>query len=418
MEGGTAASIYADLVVLKDMEKLSLDGMDVDVQEKKLRTEIQNAVMTLQKLQEYVLVKDQEMEFYTEKEIQERKAKAKSQAQSEDNGRNHYHVPKDLPVMQIAGSNKWHANKVVHLSAEMFLHAFEKELRAYNLAVEKQCTEVLNQMLDETVQFISGLQLDDRESKKRPRDEEQERRPAKERISCGACVVDMHMDDMLPSDKNIKYERVGTMELLDVWYNGRNIKHSFEVMNLANNKTASIGKNLFNEFGIGYTGLTFQWKDSVEEVKEKEVEDEIIPNNAPAGLEKEQVTFQEDIKLCLEKNALILKDSFCPLPQAVITLPTPPNVICYRKQFNIAYKQQPIINEAIEKWLKEGVITELPADADRHWNNLIVLAPKKGEDGKLTGHRPCLDPRLLNNHLEDEKYSILLESRSQKVPDS
>ncbi|CDH58942.1 predicted protein [Lichtheimia corymbifera JMRC:FSU:9682] len=52
-----------------------------------------------------------------------------------------------------------------------------------------------------------------------------------------------------------KVARIGITEELDIWYNNRHIKHSFEVMQLARYKKASIGKNLFNEFGIGYTGL-------------------------------------------------------------------------------------------------------------------------------------------------------------------
>lgn len=42
-----------------------------------------------------------------------------------------------------------------------------------------------------------------------------------------------------------KVARIGITEELDVWYNGRHIKHSFGVMQLARDKKASIGKNLF-----------------------------------------------------------------------------------------------------------------------------------------------------------------------------
>ena len=53
-----------------------------------------------------------------------------------DNQSESHYIPKDLPVLQIVGSDKWHPSKIVHLSTEMFLHAFEKEIRAANLKVQ------------------------------------------------------------------------------------------------------------------------------------------------------------------------------------------------------------------------------------------------------------------------------------------
>ncbi|KAI7846645.1 hypothetical protein BDC45DRAFT_582931 [Circinella umbellata] len=50
---------------------------------------------------------------------------------------------KNLPVLQIVGSDKWHPNKIIHLSTEMFLRAFEKEIRAANLKVQDNWSRLL-----------------------------------------------------------------------------------------------------------------------------------------------------------------------------------------------------------------------------------------------------------------------------------
>ncbi|KAI7846906.1 hypothetical protein BDC45DRAFT_542395, partial [Circinella umbellata] len=60
-----------------------------------------------------------------------------------DNQSESHYVPKDLPVLQIVGSDKWHPSKIIHLSTEMFLRAFEKEIRAANLKVQDNWSHLL-----------------------------------------------------------------------------------------------------------------------------------------------------------------------------------------------------------------------------------------------------------------------------------
>lgn len=67
------------------------------------------------------------LEFYSEQELIEHKAMS-SRPQSgerEPNSREHF-IPQDLPVVQTVGSERWHPNKVGHLSAEMCLRAFQR----------------------------------------------------------------------------------------------------------------------------------------------------------------------------------------------------------------------------------------------------------------------------------------------------
>ena len=90
-------------------------------------------------------------------------------------------------------------------------------------------------------------------------------------------------------------------------------------------------------------------------------------------------------------------------------LPTPDGVSVYRKQYRLAYHDRPIVAEAIEKWKADGIITEVPPDLrTMKWNNPITLAPKKDELGRKTGHRPCLDPRALNQLLPEDWFPLPL----------
>lgn len=68
------------------------------------------------------------LEFYAHEEIHARNAVTRPNFKGD--GHAPTRVPKDLPALQIVGSVKWHPNKVVHISAEMFLRASEKEMRA------------------------------------------------------------------------------------------------------------------------------------------------------------------------------------------------------------------------------------------------------------------------------------------------
>ncbi|KAG0991769.1 hypothetical protein G6F27_014210 [Rhizopus arrhizus] len=64
------------------------------------------------------------------------------------------------------------------------------------------------------------------------------------------------------------------------------------------------------------------------------------------------------------------------------------------------------MRECIDTWLKDEVIERASPNSD--WNSPLTLAPKKDLLGNLTGHRPCLDPRLLN--------SILVSNDRHPIP--
>lgn len=72
-------------------------------------------------------------------------------------------VPKDLPVLQIAGGYKWHPQKVVHNSAAAFVRAFERELEAHGLPIEKHWERLLSRALnDPQYLWLKDLMASDR----------------------------------------------------------------------------------------------------------------------------------------------------------------------------------------------------------------------------------------------------------------
>ena len=73
-----------------------------------------------------------------------------------------------------------------------------------------------------------------------------------------------------------------------------------------------------------------------------------------------------------------------------VFLPVPRGVVLNRRSRTFAYRQRPILDEAVNKWLKDDGITLAPA-GDPHSNSL-TLAAKKDLNGNKTLWRVCLDP--------------------------
>lgn len=90
------------------------------------------------------------LEFYTWDEIEQCNRQFNLACRnSEGSSKEDHYVPKDLPVLQVVGSDKWHPNKAVHLSAEMFLRAFTKELKSCGLDVRKHWNRLLPKCLND-----------------------------------------------------------------------------------------------------------------------------------------------------------------------------------------------------------------------------------------------------------------------------
>ncbi|KAK3848302.1 MAG: hypothetical protein J3R72DRAFT_352937, partial [Linnemannia gamsii] len=98
--------------------------------------------------------------------------------------------------------------------------------------------------------------------------------------------------------------------------------------------------------------------------------------------------------------------SFCTLEEAVVRMRMPDGVTTWRRQYPIPYHYEQFIDQAIEKWLKDGTVVRLKTCSS--FNTPLILVPKKDAQGKRTDFRPCLDFRHLNVLLEDEKFELPL----------
>jgi len=100
------------------------------------------------------------------------------------------------------------------------------------------------------------------------------------------------------------------------------------------------------------------------------------------------------LKYALEQNAAIT--GFCVVNEAMVVLEIDPakKHTLYRRQYPIAERLAHLVSAVIQRWLETGKIMKAPPGC--RFNNPLVVAPKKDENGKLTGIRVCLDTRLLN----------------------
>src|SRR5581483_8968468 len=58
----------------------------------------------------------------------------------------------------------------------------------------------------------------------------------------------------------------------------------------------------------------------------------------------------------------------------------------------------------VAEWAKDNVI--IPAPANCGYNNPLTCAPKKDEHGNKVGVRVCLETRLLNAKIKDDRYPL------------
>lgn len=211
----------------------------------------------------------------------------------------------------------------------------------------------------------------------------------------------------LASD-GVRVPRIGVTEPLTVSYNGKTFKRSFEVMNLARKHPISLGWDFMPTLGIGYVGLATAWTEP-EQSEEDDVKDAPFePNDSPAGSPQEMQRFMSAIQPVLNDNANIKPGTFCNIPQSVIELNTPPDAKGYRRQYEFPIARRQIVEDTVNEWLKEGIITEVPANVDNGWNSPLTFAPKKDANGNKVGVRLCLDPRHINKYLPDDRHPLPL----------
>jgi hypothetical protein len=126
-------------------------------------------------------------------------------------------------------------------------------------------------------------------------------------------------------------------------------------------------------------------------------------------MKREEILGSPEIQTELKMNENITE--FCNIPESVLRLKldpvrgTPDKL--YTRQYSIAHHLQIEADKVVKRWLDSGKIK--PAPAGCPYNNPLMVAPKKDENGKMTGIRVCLDVRKLNSALiENDHFEIPL----------
>jgi hypothetical protein len=94
-------------------------------------------------------------------------------------------------------------------------------------------------------------------------------------------------------------------------------------------------------------------------------------------------------------------------PLSIITITVDPadEPKLFRRQYRIPFALIPLVQKVIDRWAAEHRIEPCPVRTVI--NNPLLVAPKKDENGNLTGIRVCIDPRLVNKYMkEDDKFEI------------
>ncbi|KAJ2360741.1 hypothetical protein H4S01_005596, partial [Coemansia sp. RSA 2610] len=106
-------------------------------------------------------------------------------------------------------------------------------------------------------------------------------------------------------------------------------------------------------------------------------------------LSGERARLLERLAPLLAANAAITPDAACPLPEAVVRLPTREGETAFRQQYRLPERVRPTVQAQVEDWLETSTIG--PAPVQSTFNAPMFPIPKKDADGNKTLHRICHD---------------------------
>jgi transposase InsO family protein len=99
-------------------------------------------------------------------------------------------------------------------------------------------------------------------------------------------------------------------------------------------------------------------------------------------------------------------DSVCSLPESMLKLKLDPakgtSQQLYVRQYPLSQRAIEAARPVVERWLAANKIVRAPPGCP--YNNPLTVAPKKDDNGQLTGFRVCLDTRRLNLALVDNDH--------------
>ena len=126
------------------------------------------------------------------------------------------------------------------------------------------------------------------------------------------------------------------------------------------------------------------------------------PYDSPYGTHDERILMEETLKPLFKENSEIdIKNTYCNLPGAVVSLRTKPGCVAFKKQYPQPYAYKDAVEAQIKKWSDEGVIE--PAPSHTGFNSpILVISKKDPATGTYSFDKPriVLDVRNLNSILQ------------------
>ena len=210
------------------------------------------------------------------------------------------------------------------------------------------------------------------------------------------------------ASNNISIPRIGKVCNIEMQCGKFKDKVELEIIKDLVGPPILIGRELITKLGFNVFGLPFMHEEAAppaESIIEpiNQIATTMNSNEFPE-LEKSRKIILKILKNKIDINQNINPHEPCPIEQAEIYLPTPPNAVTYRRQYLLPLAVRDIVTKIVKEWLDEGVIE--PAPVDSTFNTPIFIIPKKDANGIKSDFRPCLDYRPLNALIPDDNFPL------------
>ena len=192
---------------------------------------------------------------------------------------------------------------------------------------------------------------------------------------------------------NSRTSRTSKTTPIPVKCGGLEFTHSFDVISTCEDIELVAGLDVLNKIGFS---ISFPFHSDHPFVLSLDCKPSLA--SPDPNLSESRSDLLARLDPLLEANKAIPIGSFCNHPLAVVTLDTGSAKPIFRRQYPVAHRLQPVVDEQIEEWLAAGIIEAAPDDCP--WNSPLLVVPKPNSPSK-SEFRVCLDPRPLNELLPD-----------------
>lgn len=208
------------------------------------------------------------------------------------------------------------------------------------------------------------------------------------------------------AQKDTKVVRKRSKKPLHLECGTTKIEVKLHVLPLPDDTSFILGRDLLSTLGIGITNVPIFFPD--EHPKESD-ECRICDEHQIARLttEDQDPHFFKEVSNEVCENEALDPRIPCKLPRGGYKLNVKPNSpFIFRRQYKLAPCKQEALDQTVAKWIESGVVVRCKEGSP--YNSPIMTVPKRDELGTKTGTRVCIDPRPINEILEDDNFLVPL----------